>query len=57
MKAAARLSLPYSSEALGYGLSAVHRRARLGLSPDAGDALAQTFAEPVQRDRRTTTSA
>jgi len=27
-------------------------KARLGLSPDAGDALALTFAEPVRRDRR-----
>jgi hypothetical protein len=27
-------------------------RARLGLSPDAGDALALTFAEPVRRTRR-----
>jgi hypothetical protein len=28
-------------------------KARLGLSPDAGDALALTFAEPVRRERRT----
>ena len=27
-------------------------KARLGLSPDAGDALALTFAEPVRRERR-----
>jgi hypothetical protein len=27
-------------------------KARLGLSPDAGDALAMTFAEPLRRERR-----